>query len=184
MSQFAAEVTKIANTHEPDRGKKIDALTLAATKFGYTVEDIDKTKPWGGYLGFARGDADAFIAEFFPDVNPAAARLNDTGIELSPKFLLVAKEQRLSWQVHERRAERWVFLTPGGYYKSLNPDVPGERIEAPAGHEVQFAAGECHRLVGRKDGFTLVAEIWQHTDPNHPSDESDITRLQDDYSRP
>jgi hypothetical protein len=29
----------------------------------------------------------------------------------------------------------------------------------------------------------MVAEIWQHTDPNHPSDEDDIVRLQDDFGR-
>jgi hypothetical protein len=29
----------------------------------------------------------------------------------------------------------------------------------------------------------LVAEIWQHTDPGNPSNEDDIVRLADDYSR-
>jgi hypothetical protein len=27
------------------------------------------------------------------------------------------------------------------------------------------------------------AEIWQHTDVNHPSDEEDIIRVQDDFGR-
>jgi hypothetical protein len=27
----------------------------------------------------------------------------------------------------------------------------------------------------------IVAEIWQHTDLNQPSDEEDIVRLQDDF---
>ena len=27
------------------------------------------------------------------------------------------------------------------------------------------------------------AEIWQHTDPNHPSYEDDIIRVQDDFGR-
>ena len=116
-------------------------------------------------------------------INPIDARLGNAAAELSPKFLLVAPEQRLSWQVHERRAERWVFLNDGGYYRSLDPENPGELIKAHAGSEVQFAAGECHRLVGGKDGFTLVAEIWQHTDPSNPSNEDDIVRLADDYSR-
>lgn len=183
MTAFTTNVTAIVSTHDPDRGNKIDALVACAQLHNYTVEDIDKTKPWGGYVTFAHKDADTFIAEFFPDINPIDARLGNPDAELSPKFLLVAPEQRLSWQVHERRTERWVFLTEGGYYKSLDADNPGElRIAAP-GHEVQFTAGECHRLVGGKDGFTLVAEIWQHTDPANPSDESDITRLDDDYQR-
>lgn len=183
MAEFAKKVTEIANEHEPDRGNKIDALVECAKQAGYTVEDIDKTKPWGGYVRFGFHDADKFIAEFFPDINPVDARLGDANAELSPKFLLVAPEQRLSWQVHARRSERWVFLNDGGYYRSLDAENPGELIPAHAGTEVQFAAGECHRLVGRKDGFTLVAEIWQHTDLERLSDESDITRLQDDYQR-
>jgi mannose-6-phosphate isomerase len=28
-----------------------------------------------------------------------------------------------------------------------------------------------------------VAEIWQHTDAANPSDENDIVRVQDDFSR-
>ena len=41
---------------------------------------------------------------------------------------------------------------------------------------------ERHRLVGLSD-IGVVAEIWIHTDVNNPSDEQDIVRLQDDYSR-
>ena len=181
--EFAEIVTSIANTHTPDRDEKMNALVACAKQAGYTIEDVDSTKPWGGYIRFGFHDADRFIAEFFPDVNPLDARLGNSRAELSPKFLLVAPEQRLSWQVHERRAERWVFLTEGAYYRSLNTDIQGELHEVQPGHEVQFAAGECHRLVGVKDTFTLVAEIWQHTDPSHLSDEADITRLQDDYQR-
>ena len=29
----------------------------------------------------------------------------------------------------------------------------------------------------------MVSEIWQHTDPNNPSDENDIVRISDDYGR-
>jgi hypothetical protein len=39
-----------------------------------------------------------------------------------------------------------------------------------------------HRLVGL-DRPAVVAEIWSHTDPKHPSDEEDIVRLEDDFSR-
>ena len=50
-------------------------------------------------------------------------------------------------------------------------------------HEVvSLQQGERHRLIGTQ-GWGVVAEIWMHTDPNHPSDEADIVRLQDDYSR-
>jgi len=45
-----------------------------------------------------------------------------------------------------------------------------------------FAAGERHRLVClNKRG--VVAELWRHLDLQHPSDEEDIVRLQDDFGR-
>lgn len=56
---------------------------------------------------------------------------------------------------------------------------------ATPGEVVQFDAGERHRLGSQpySKTYTLVAEIWQHTDQKHHSDEDDIVRLQDDYSR-
>ena len=39
-----------------------------------------------------------------------------------------------------------------------------------------------HRLVGLSN-WGIIAEIWQHTDPEKPSDEEDIVRVQDDFGR-
>jgi hypothetical protein len=50
------------------------------------------------------------------------------------------------------------------------------------GSVITLKKGERHRLVGL-DTCGIIAEIWQHTDSNHPSDEDDIVRLQDDYGR-
>ena len=50
------------------------------------------------------------------------------------------------------------------------------------GDQVKLKQGERHRLVGLKDQ-ALVAEIWQHIEPNNPSNEDDIIRLQDDFGR-
>ena len=41
---------------------------------------------------------------------------------------------------------------------------------------------DCSRLIGL-DEFAVIAEIWQHTDASHPSDEYDIVRVQDDFGR-
>jgi mannose-6-phosphate isomerase len=149
---------------------------------GYTVVEKNADKPWGAYLRFDSNQADEFVADFFPGLSPEDARLGIDGAELSPKFLVVKPGERLSWQYHDRRAERWCFLTPGGYRKSMTDDE-GERTEAVAGEVVQFQTGERHRLEGRPDGFVLVAEIWQHSEPAQPSDEDDIVRLADDYQR-
>jgi hypothetical protein len=52
----------------------------------------------------------------------------------------------------------------------------------PLGSQVSLKQGERHRLVG-VDEWGIVAEIWQHTDAAHPSDEDDIVRVQDDFGR-
>jgi mannose-6-phosphate isomerase len=50
------------------------------------------------------------------------------------------------------------------------------------GDVIRLNQGERHRLVGL-DEWGVLAEIWQHTDANNPSDEDDIVRVQDDFGR-
>jgi mannose-6-phosphate isomerase-like protein (cupin superfamily) len=153
-------------------------------ELGYTIVEEDQSKPWGAYYRMDSTEADRFITEFFPGLSVNEAKLGRDDVELSPKFLLVAPKQRLSWQYHDRRAERWRFLTSGSYFRS-STDEQGDQLQAAAGEVVQFAAGERHRLCANIDSvsYTLVAEIWQHTDPSTLSTEEDIVRLQDDYKR-
>lgn len=129
-------------------------------------------------------EAERFINQFFPGLTLQEAQLGMEGAELSPKFMLFAPGTRISWQYHKDRAERWRFITDGGYYKSMTDDM-GELQVGKAGDQIQFVKGERHRGCANLDGvsYTLVAEIWQHTNPNSPSSEEDIIRLQDDYSR-
>jgi len=159
-----------------------DQLETIALEHGYKIVDRNDDKPWGAYLRFDSSGAEQFIASFFPGLSLAEAQLGIADAELSPKFLLVAPGQRLSWQKHDRRAEIWVFLTDGGYYKSAT-DEQGEMVAVSAGEKIQFSKGERHRLVGSQNNYTLVAEIWQHSDATQLSDEDDIVRIQDDYSR-
>lgn len=149
---------------------------------GYTVALHEYERPWGGFNQLSNEDADKFVSEFFPDITSEEARLGNPSSPLSPKILTVAPGQRLSWQYHERRTERWAYLTAGGYFRSLT-DEQGELHQASAGEVIQFEKSERHRLVGAMGQYTLVAEIWQHVDPDNLSDESDIIRIQDDYKR-
>lgn len=152
-------------------------------ELGYTIVDVDETKPWGAFYRMHNDNAERFIEEFFPGLSVKEAKLGNDGVELSPKFLLVLPGQRLSWQYHHRRAERWRFLSEGAYFHSSD-DTQHERTEVNAGSVVQFARGERHRLCAKDvDTYCVVAEIWQHTEPNEPSDESDIVRVDDDYKR-
>ncbi len=165
-----------------DKIELVDQLEDIAKSYGYETVDRNDSKPWGAYLRFDGKVAEQFIASFFPGLTLAEAQLGIENAELSPKFLLVAPGQRLSWQKHDRRAERWAFLTDGAYYKSPTDEM-GEVVPVKAGEVVQFAKGERHRLVGIEGKYVLVAEIWQHSDPDHLSDEEDIIRIQDDYNR-
>jgi len=102
--------------------------------------------------------------------------------KLSPKILVVAPDKRLSWQFHHRRAEIWKVIGGTVGVKTNNTDEEGELQELSLGNFIQLEKGERHRLIGL-DSWGIVAEIWQHTDPENPSDEDDIVRLQDDFGR-
>lgn len=150
-----------------------------AEQLGLRIVNIDATRPWGGFLVLDEAQAAKFAAHFFPDV-PAKEIL--TGKKLSPKILLVAPGQRLSWQYHFRRAEIWKVVQ-GPVAICISPDDQETTAQTfEEGQIIRLVQGERHRLIGLGD-WGMVAEIWQHTDPEHPSDESDIVRLQDDYGR-
>ena len=182
MTQLHEILGTIQHTEQITKADIVADVANAIAASGYQLVEQDDARPWGAFFRLENTDADAFVDEFFPGLDPAEARLGDEQAELSPKILLVSSAQRLSWQRHDRRAERWAFVTAGGYHKSTTDDQ-GELHLAESGEVVQFAQGERHRLVGAMGHYTLVAEIWQHVDSDHPSDEADIVRLQDDYDR-
>lgn len=182
MTDLYTQLLSLDLTGTTDKVYLLNEIEKLAGNDGYLTVDRNDEKPWGGYLRFDGKGAEKFIQAFFPGLTLAEAQMGIENAELSPKFLLVSPGQRLSWQKHDRRAERWAFLTSGAYHKS-DTDEQGEVVTVASGEVVQFEQGERHRLVGLTDSYALVAEIWQHSDPNHLSDEDDIIRIQDDYSR-
>jgi mannose-6-phosphate isomerase-like protein (cupin superfamily) len=146
-------------------------------KFNVTSSDL--TRPWGGFYVIDETQAQLFSDTFFDGLDVSTLTI---GGKLSPKILLVAPQQRLSWQYHNRRAEIWrVVQGPVGVVRS-NTDEEGELVVHQAGEYIKLAQGERHRLIGL-DTQAIIAEIWQHTDAEQPSDESDIIRVQDDFGR-
>lgn len=170
-----------------DTGKTISKQQMVANikrlikSSDYVITELNDEKPWGAYFRFGHGDSDKFINEFFSNLNDLRHQLGENG-GLSLKLLLVEPNQGVSWQYHERRAEIWSFINDGFFARSIN-DVEGEPRLARSGDIVQFAPSERHRLIGHKKSYTIVAEIWQHTDLNNLSDEDDIVRLADYYAR-
>lgn len=145
----------------------------------FNVVSKDHARPWGGFFVLDESQAPQFIATFFPHLS-----LEDfSGYEkLSPKILVVAPDQRLSWQYHYRRAEIWKLIGGVAGVAISDTDEQTDLQTLEVGDVVNLKCGERHRLVGT-DGYGVVAEIWQHTDSAHPSDEDDIVRVQDDFGR-
>ncbi len=146
---------------------------------GYTIVDHDFSRPWGGFFVLDESQSAQFAAQFFPSISLDAIQITQ---KLSPKFLVVAPNKRLSWQYHFRRAELWsVTYGPIGVAIS-DTDEQSEPGIYQLNEIITLPVGQRHRLLGL-DQWGVVAEIWQHTDVANPSDESDIVRLQDDFGR-
>ncbi len=146
---------------------------------GFQIERKDFDRPWGGFFVIDEGQANAFTARYFAGMDNAD--LID-GRRVSPKILLVAPQKRLSWQYHHRRSEVWRVVEGRVGVVRSDTDEEGEVREYVKGEIITLAKGERHRLVGLEE-WGKVAEIWQHTNPENPSDEDDIVRLQDDFGR-
>lgn len=150
---------------------------LLENKFNIINKDVER--PWGGFFVINENQSEAFIKEYFSDLNQ---RDLFTGNKLSPKILVVEPGKRLSWQYHLRRAELWKVVDGDVGIVTSETDEENEMKKYSSDSIIKLKKGERHRLIGL-DTWGIIAEIWQHTDKNHPSDEEDIVRLQDDYGR-
>ena len=147
--------------------------------FGFSVVFHDFERPWGGFLVIDETQAQEFSNKFFKGLDVNTLKI---GGELSPKILIVKPAARLSWQYHNRRAEIWqVYKGSVGIIRS-DSNLENEMKVHNEGDQIVIEQGDRHRLIGLNE-TSIVAEIWQHTDTNHPSDEDDIIRVQDDFGR-
>lgn len=145
----------------------------------YTVDKTDHNRPWGGFFVLDESQSSQFIEQFFEEYSVDDFKGFD---KLSPKILVVAPDQRLSWQYHHRRSEIWKLISGVAGVVISDTDEQTDLQTLAVGDIVKLKCGERHRLVGT-NGFGIVAEIWQHEDASHPSDEDDIVRVQDDFGR-
>ena len=144
--------------------------------FGFNIVGFDFDRPWVGFLLIDESQSKEFISKF---ISKEKLQIDD---KVSPKILIVNPKSRLSWQYHFRRKEIWRILkNKVGIIRSTD-DHENEMEIFKEDDIIHFQKEERHRLIGLSD-FGIVAEIWIHTDTDNPSDEDDIVRLQDDYSR-
>lgn len=147
--------------------------------FGYQIISEDFKRPWGGFLVINENQSQKFSDHFFKELDITSLKI---GGKLSPKILIINPNSRLSWQYHLRRSEIWyVHKGPVGVIKSKD-DFQNEMEVIDQGGKVRIQQGERHRIIGLQTP-AIIAEIWQHTDLNNPSDEEDIIRLKDDFGR-
>jgi len=166
-------------TTDPEKHALFQQVAAQLRQQGFIIAKEDPTRPWGGFFVIAEEQAQQFADAYFNGLPVDQLRIAG---QLSPKMLLVAPHQRLSWQYHHRRAEIWqVVQGPVGVATSPT-DEQGEVKNYQVGERIVLQQGERHRLVGLRD-WGVLAEIWQHTDAANPSDEDDIVRVQDDFGR-
>ena len=146
---------------------------------GFLLDNIDSERPWGGFFVIDENQAQKFADEYFEGLNTQNLKIAG---KLSPKILIVAPNKRLSWQYHHRRAEIWRIVEGEVGVLTSDTDQEHELKILKVGETIRLKQGERHRLVGL-GGYGVVAEIWQHTDAENPSDENDIVRVQDDFGR-
>ena len=167
-------------TSETPKDEVFTKVASYLAELTINVSAIDHARPWGGFFVVEEESTDKFIETFFPECSPSDVK--KYGSKLTPKILVVQPGEELSWQYHHRRAELWSCVSgPVGYKRSMEDTKPETTVLLPA-EFVQFNPGERHTGVGLEN-WGIVAEFWQHTDPDQPSDDDDIVRLEDKYGR-
>ena len=152
--------------------KEIDKYSLRLISYDYN-------RPWGGFFVIDESQVQEFVNCYFDGLDIFKLKISG---KLSPKILVVTPGKRLSWQYHHRRAEIWRVIQGQAGVKRSPTDEEGPLEILNIGDTITLQQGERHRLIGL-DEYAVIAEIWQHTDANHPSDEDDIVRVQDDFGR-
>jgi mannose-6-phosphate isomerase len=163
-----------------EKEQVFENITKYLNGLNIAIDKKDMTRPWGGFFVIDENEADKFIGNYFPHLTKQELSISG---KLSPKILVVAPEKRLSWQYHHRRAEIWKLI--GGVAGVVTSDTDEEKTTTHLniGDIIQLKQGERHRLIGLEGGWGIIAEIWRHTNAEHPSDEDDIVRVQDDFGR-
>jgi len=156
-----------------------DKIENDLTQHHFTIVQKVMDKPWGGYFLLDELQVEKFIKQYFLHLSKQELIISG---KLSPKILVVAPQKKLSWQYHFRRAEIWKLIagTAGVITSKTDEQNPIHILQID--EIIKIECEERHRLIGLNN-WGMVAEIWQHTEINNPSNEEDIVRLEDDFGR-
>ena len=130
---------------------------------GFRIEREDATRPWGGFFVIDETQAQQFADTYFDGLPIEQLKISG---KLSPKILLVAPQQRLSWQYHLRRGEIWrVVQGPVGVAPSETDEAPGAALRnRPAVNPAKRRAASPDRAGGMgHPGRNMAA--YRHRSP-------------------
>ncbi len=176
-------MTKQPDLLEIKSKAKIGAIQEVGQYFlkkGFKIIDIDVLRPWGFYFYFDTAQTAKFAKEFFDRIELKGI---DTSLPLQPKVLVFEPGKINSWQYHHRRAEIWRCITKACQVITSPTDDQPPAQSLKFGDVINFTQGLRHRGGSVDNEWAAVAEIWQHTDPQNPSNEKDIVRLSDEFGR-
>ena len=146
---------------------------------GFTIINKDDNRPWGGFYVIDETNSAQFVKHYFPEEDINELMITE---KISPKILLVAPHSRLSWQYHFRRAEIWRCLKGPVAVATSDTNEEKDQHILQVNDIIRLKQGQRHRLIGLEN-WGIMAEIWQHTNIDDPSNEEDIVRIQDDFGR-
>lgn len=157
---------------------KLSKFSFLSTTSGCSGSSAEHVRPWGSFYYLHPSDTKKFVDTFFSEYT--ITNYNN----ISPKILVVNPTGKLSWQYHNRRKEIWKVISGPVQVITSHTDDETEPITLQSSESIIIDTCERHRLVGLPNfGKSIIAELWIHTDDDNPSDENDIVRLSDIYSR-
>lgn len=178
MSDFS-NLAALLNV-DSTKGQAFYKTKQGLENLGFIITEVNDQRPWGGYLLINVSQTDKFIKTFFPDIE-LPDWLKDA--YLSPKIMLWAPNEILSWQYHNKRGEYWkVVKGPVKAFLSNTDQQPQTPQIYQEGEIISIPLGIRHRG-GGLENWGIIAEIWGHTNRNNLSTEEDIVRLEDRYKR-
>ena len=134
-----------------------------------------ETRPWGEMWTI-----------FHPQLTPGLIP-NQKDMLVSVKLLRLEPNQKTSLQYHSSRAEFLIIAGGQGQIAMPDDESPGDLAvhHVVPGQIVIIRRNERHRLIAGDKGLEIL-EVWHKRvgpEPLGRLEESDITRLADDYGR-
>jgi len=94
-------------SNETAKSTVFEQIATELKKENFTIIKEDQSRPWGSFFVIDENQAAEFATKFFPHLDMESIKITS---KLSPKFLVVAPNKRLSWQYHFRRSEIWKVI--------------------------------------------------------------------------